>query len=279
MLRSNSGSRSVRDSIDPTGTMGMRPDAMKAAVGKIGEMFPAEGGAQLSGPERSLYDTVSNWGDLIPVERAFQMRANINGRIRGLQGSDPQEALRLGVLKNGVDDALAQAVAHVDVGERAGLIHEGLPGVGERVADVAPKIGLTVYTASGRPMDVRYELADLGAPNAPLFHTISRARQIRLSAGIAASGSFACGERGTGSASWQGSYSPNGSGLLSRRARVRRSSAPITWSRAETVECWRLGMLMKQRLPTADRYRAFLEQQGYDTTGMHQPVLVRRSDQ
>jgi hypothetical protein len=126
--------RALRDSIDPSGTMGMKPDAIKSAIGKINEMFPAESGGQLSGAERHLYDTASQWGSLIPVERAFQLRANVNGRLRGLQGSDPQEALRLGILKNGVDEAIAQAATDVQAGEQAGVIHQGLPGIQDRLS-------------------------------------------------------------------------------------------------------------------------------------------------
>lgn len=201
----------LRATIDPTGTMGMRPDAMKAAVGKIGEMFPAEGGAQLSGPERSLYDTVSNWGDLIPIERAFQMRSNINGRVRGLQGSDPQEALRLGVLKKGVDDALAQAVEHVDVGERSGLIHEGLPGINDRMSGVENRKQLgpsftqdvarayasnpATLRAAGRDETGRgiLEAANLGADGLP--------------AGAVSSGNGGRGPRGRGLGNSEGSES------------------------------------------------------------------------
>jgi hypothetical protein len=129
--------RAMREAIDPSGTMGMRPDPIKTAVSQIGEMFPAEGGATLSGAERNLYNTVGEWGNLIPVERAFQLRANINGRLRGLQGSDPQEALRLGILKQGVDQAIAEAAAHIDVGEQAGVIHQGMPGITARIGDLA----------------------------------------------------------------------------------------------------------------------------------------------
>lgn len=128
--------RALRDSIDPTGSMGMRPDPIKNAVQQIGQIFPAEGGAQLSGIERHLYDTVGQWGSLIPVERAFQLRANINGRLRGLQGSDPQEALRLELLKNGVDEAIAQAASDVQAGEQAGVIHQGLAPLAERMMGV-----------------------------------------------------------------------------------------------------------------------------------------------
>ncbi len=126
--------QTMRNAIDPNGTMGMQPTAAKAAVGQIKDMFTPASGAQFSGPEQNLYNTVSGWGNLIPVDQAFQMRANINGRLRQTLDHSPQESLRLGMLKRGIDQSIGDAVNDIGVGEQAGVIHQGLPPIADRLS-------------------------------------------------------------------------------------------------------------------------------------------------
>ncbi len=63
----------LRAAIDPTGQMGMRPDAIKSALGEIEQTFAPSRGL-FSGVENSLYGQVRDFGDLIPIETAFGLR-------------------------------------------------------------------------------------------------------------------------------------------------------------------------------------------------------------
>ncbi len=150
----------MREAIDPEGTMGMRPDAIKEARQQIETQFPAEGGTNLSSAEQHLYDTVDTWGDLIPLDRAFQLRANINGRLRNVPDQAPQEALRLQMLKKGVDQAITDAASDANTLEQAGTINVGRPALADRLggletsAQIGPSFAQDVaaaYAASASP--------------------------------------------------------------------------------------------------------------------------------
>jgi hypothetical protein len=132
----------LRQAVDPSGTMGMRPDAAKAAVGDINDTFKPEGGVMYSGAERHLYDTVNGWGSLIPIDQAFQMRANINGRLAQAMDHSPQEAKRLLMLKQGVDQSIADAVGDTQVAEQAGAINKDAPPIEDRIAGLASTPGM-----------------------------------------------------------------------------------------------------------------------------------------
>lgn len=132
----------LREAIDPSGVMGMRPDAAKAAVQDINSTFTPASGSQFSGAEQHLYDTVSSWGNLIPIDQAFQMRANINGRLAQAMDHSPQEAKRLTMLKTGIDQALEDAVSDTGALEDMGVANRGMPPVADRMAGLETDLGL-----------------------------------------------------------------------------------------------------------------------------------------
>ena len=274
----------LRDAIDPSGTMGMQPAPIKAAVDEIKNTFKPEGGALYSGAENSLYNTAKSWGDTIPIEQAFQFRANINGRLAQARATDDlQEVKRLGMLKQGVDQAISDAVGDTHVAEQTGAVNQGMPPVGERVAGLAPteqavaqpEAGNSVFTPTGREVGVRYAVRDLAGENAPITsHTAD------------------------------GETNPQYPQALQPRDRTRAASTMQIRQMAPRLQPERLGASSSpqegapivgpdqavesgngrllaiqhayaENMPSAQAYREWLQKQGYPIEGMRQPALIR----
>ena len=264
----------LRAAIDPTGQMGMRPDAIKSALGEIEQTFAPSRGL-FSGVENSLYGQVRDFGDLIPIETAFGLRADINSRLRR-PDLEPREQLRLGILKRGIDQALSDATTDIGTGEAAGVIHQGMPPIEARMSGVGqPQTGSSVFTPAGRQIGVRYAVRDLAAPDAPIAsHTVD------------------------------GEPNPEYPAALQPRDRSRQASTIQIRQMAPRLQPERLGASASpqegapivgpdqavesgngrllairhaydQNMPSAQAYRAWLEQQGYSTEGMAQPALIR----
>lgn len=121
----------LRQSIDPEGTMGIKPDAIKAASAEVANDFLPD---TFGGMENKFYDRVAGWGDLIPINDAFRLRADINARLRNVGDHSPQEAARLMIVKRGVDESINQAVTDTHATEQAGSLAEGAPGIDERMS-------------------------------------------------------------------------------------------------------------------------------------------------
>jgi hypothetical protein len=123
----------LRQSIDPNGTMGMRPDAIKQARQQLTQDFSPD---MFGAMENKLYDRVDNWGNVIPIDDAFRLRADINARLKNVSDHTPQEAVRLIRLKGGIDQATNDAISDTQRLEDVGAINPGMPGINERFGNI-----------------------------------------------------------------------------------------------------------------------------------------------
>ncbi len=144
-----------------------------------------------------------------------------------------------------------------------------MSGVGQ------PQTGSSVFTPAGRQIGVRYAVRDLAAPDAPIAsHTVD------------------------------GEPNPEYPAALQPRDRSRQASTIQIRQMAPRLQPERLGASASpqegapivgpdqavesgngrllairhaydQNMPSAQAYRAWLEQQGYSTEGMAQPALIR----
>ncbi len=234
-----------------------------------------------AGEEAAIYDTVAK----MPATSSFKDVGDLNTRIgnalraeRSSPTGDPQTIRRLGQLQGSIHDAIEGASNLTDVpaapAQGGGVSPTPSPSAstGQGPAS-APAVGDAVYTPSGQRVGVRYELADAG--------------NLVTSNGA------------------DGSVNPNYPQVLQPRDRTRAASQLQVQRIAGDLQPERLGasstaadgapiigpdgvvesgngrvaairQAYAQGGPSADRYRAWLESQGHDTTGMQQPVLVRR---
>lgn len=129
----------MREAIDPTGTMGMSSAPIKAARVAVEQGFHPD---TFGGMENKFYDRIDGWGDLIPIEDAARLRADINARLRNVPDHSPQEALRLQTVKKGIDQAFQEAASDARGQENAGTINQGMPPLDARVAEIENRYGI-----------------------------------------------------------------------------------------------------------------------------------------
>lgn len=263
----------MREAIDPTGTMGMRPDAIKTAVKDVADNFHPD---TFGGMENKFYDRIAGWGDLIPIEDAFRLRADINARMKNVMDHNPQEGVRLMTVKRGIDTALAEATSDVHAMEQAGVVHQGMAPVAERVETAAPSVGSTVFTPTGRRMESQYEVVDLAGQRAPVVsHDIEgtsnpaypqelQPRDRQRAASVAQIRHMA------------GDLQPERLGASASVGEGAPLVGPDNVVESGNGRLIAIRQAYQDNLNSARNYREWLSQQGYDTGNMQMPVLVRR---
>jgi len=127
----------LRNAIDPEGTMGINPAAISDAVSAIRKDFSPD---TFGGMENKFYNRVDGWGDLIPIEDAFRLRADINSRLRNVSDQAPQETRRLLTLKTGIDKSIDDAINGVASSEQQATAP--LPAGGVSLAQRLAAIGI-----------------------------------------------------------------------------------------------------------------------------------------
>ena len=282
--------------VDPNGTVGvsMTPIRQRAQDIVKGESPNA---APMAGAERQIFDTATQLPPVQSFRDLSALRQTITDTIRAAR-PDParaQEVRRLSMLLDGVHDAMAGTVEQSDLsgtgsavgagGAAAAPISSGGGQVGAGASappatgatpsagGTAPGVGSDVFTPFGTRVGVRYEVAD--APNLVTSHNADGTANPAFPPQLQ--------PRARDRAASQVQVANIASRLQPERLGASSSAAdgaPIVGDR-NVVESGNgrvmaLRQAYAQNGPQAAAYRDWLAGQGHDTTGMQQPVLIRR---
>ncbi len=260
------GEAALWNAIDPDGKLNVNMTPVRARAQQIAASV-GPNAAPLAGDEGAIMRTAAALPDVQSFGDLKDLRQRVTDAIRQerqANGSTPAVA-RMSQLLDGVHDAMAGAANGAEMAPAAS------PAGGAQVA--APNVGGQVFTPSGQRVGVRYEVADAGdlvtshnqdmTPN-PAFPPELQPRQRDRAASEVQVANIAS------------RLQPERLGASSTVA----DGAPIVGPDG-IVESGNGRVMALRRAyqadgPQAASYRDWLAGQGHDTTGMQQPVLIRR---
>ena len=259
--------------IDPDGTLAIESGPLRD---RAQEIIKGVGSfaAPLGGVEADILHGAAVARDVIPFQDVADLRSRLTDTIAAakLDPERAQEARRLSMLLDGVHDTMASAANRAELPAQGAAV---APAAAPAVAPIAaaPNVGSEVFTPSGQRVGVRYEVADAGnlvtshnqdmTPN-PAFPPELQPRERDRAASQVQVQNIAS------------RLQPERLGASS----TLTDGAPIVGPDG-LVESGN-GRVMGVRQayaadgPQAQAYRDWLANQGHDTTGMQQPVLIRR---
>ena len=250
------------------GTKALDVGPLKAASSQITSTMPASA-IPMGADEARLHDLVAGYpqvqtlGELQALESSAK---TIQAAQRG-QGGDPQAVRRIGQLLDGITDTKAAAIE----GAADPAPAAAPPAAG--TATAAPGVGNTVYTPSGNQIGVQYEVAP--ASSLVTSHTDDMTPNPSYPAELQ--------PRDRGRVASQAQVTSIANRLQPERlgaSTTAADGAPIVGpdgmvesGNARTIAIRRAYAAGGQ---PAQVYRDFLTSQGHDTSGITDPVLIRR---
>lgn len=256
--------------IDPNGTLNVDMQPVRAKAQEIARGI-GPNAAPLAGDEAAIMQTAAK----LPDVQSFRDLADLRGRLtdtirqeRQANGSTPAVA-RMSQLLDGVHEAMTGAANGADLAPAADAAPRS---AGASVA--APSVGGEVFTPSGQRSDVRYEVVDGNnlvtshdhrtlAPN-PAFPQELQPRQRERAVSEVQVAKIAS------------QLQPERLGASSTVADGAPIVGPDNLVESGNGRVMGLRRAYDANGPQAQSYRDWLAGQGHDTTGMQQPMLIRR---
>ena len=268
-----SNASALHEAVDPNGTLAVAAAPVRQARQQVLDGLSSTTKPP-EGEEAAILDVVGR----LPATASFRSLADLNTRlgnfIRGQRASasaDPLAIRRMTTLQRGVQDAMEGASNLVDIPAAPVASAQSAPAPAAPAS--APSVGDAVYTPSGQRVGVRYELADAGdlvtshgpdmAPN-PAYPAELQPPDRSRAASEAQVARIA------------GQLQPERLGASSTATDGAPIIGPDSVVESGNGRVLALRRAYQQGGQQADNYRAWLESQGHDTSGMAQPVLVRR---
>ena len=270
--------------LDPDGTSRLLSTPLRDAGKSLrAEMIPGSG-AEFTDREEHWINAAEHMPRIVSYASLQQTRRGLGEAIRTARtDGTPSEVRRLSILKAAVDRSTAEATARAAAVEAPHVVGGHLPPgsstLGRLAAHAAndpapptPSAGTTVYTPSGRAVDVRYRVVEAGSLRGS--HTASMEPNPTYPAEMQ--------PRDRTRAASEVQVQRIAGHLQPERLGASASAgegAPIVGSdgAVESGNARYLGIRRAYAAngPVAARYRDWLGRQGFDTTGMREPVLVR----
>lgn len=273
--------RKLFKAFNPDGKLAMAMPATKTVAAELrAELIPG-GATKFSPDEEAAIRAFENMPDVVPVAFVEQERRTLNAAILKARNAGESNTVRIlsRLKKDGIDADFSAAVAE-QVKDEAPFVKSGQIGpdqstMGRLAAEAAggaPVTGHTVFTPSGRSIDVRYGVED--AANLTASHTADMKPNPAFPKELQ--------PRDRTRAASEAQVSRIAGQLQPERLGASASAgegAPIVGPDG-VVESGNARLLGLRRAyaaggDQAKAYRAWLEAQGMDTTGMKEPVLVR----
>jgi hypothetical protein len=249
----------------------------EAALRIVGKMTPST--QPLSGDAAGVIEAARNLGDVVPWRELQDLRswANATGQKLRREG-DAVNASRMEAVVRGLDADVARAVG--DDAPGAGPTPNGggdtsPPGGGiPRSGGPAPAAPSAVYTPAGQRIETGWRLVDLAGPDAPVP---SHTADFRVNPAYRQELQPRARDRATSEAQVveiAGKLDPDrlGHGGVNDGAPIVGPDNMIESGNGRTLA---IARAYRNGGEPAQRYRAWLEGQGFDTAGMKQPALVR----
>lgn len=256
--------RAMWSAVDPDGTLALPASATKQQAAVLKRDTPMSAKPP-SGEEAAIMGLIRSYDDVIPFSEitALQSRLKSEMRAERMMNGETPAYRRMSMLSGAVQSDLESAIAG---GVRG-------PGAGSMPQGVAPKGGTSVFTPSGRQIDVEYQVVD--ADDLIPSHLDDMQMNPKFPPALQ--------PRNRTRAASEIQISRIASELQPERLGVSASSAegaPIIGP-DNMVESGNARVLALRRAyqrggPSAAAYRKFLADQGFDVGNVKTPVLVRR---
>lgn len=243
----------------------------EAAQRMIGEIGPYAAPPQ--GDVGSLLQAASNLPETIRYRDLQQLRSRALQEARNLKTTgNAVDLRRVEAVVAGLDEDIAKAAAGGET--PAAPVELPAPRTAAPAA-AAPQQSGTVYTPSGMKVDTQYEVVDLAGPNAPV---VSHTQDFTANPDFPAELQPRDRGRAAGEAQvtkMAGDLNPErlGAGGVGEGAPIIGPDGIVESGNGRTLAVQRAHQAGGRK---SREYKDWLAAQGYDTTGMQQPILVRR---
>lgn len=272
------GEKALWDAVDPNGTLALRPSGAKEAAIRIRQEKPTSAGP-LHPVETEAYSYIDGYGDVVPLRELQGLQSYLKSGMkeeRFTRGETPAYR-RMAQLNAAVQDDLERAAIGAANDDAAAVAAGTLSPdntVAARVQALgAPSTGSSIYTPSGRQVDVGYEVVDastLVGSNTPDLRpnpAYRRDLQPRDRSRAASDAQIARLAR---------ELEPERLGPSTTASDGAPVVGPDGMIESGNARVLGIRRAYQENGEAARRYRGYLAEQGYDTTGMKEPVLIRR---
>ncbi|WIJ26602.1 hypothetical protein [Devosia sp. RR2S18] len=264
--------------VDPDGSLALPASSTKDRADEIITKLPASAKAP-EGEEAAVLDLARGYQDVVPFSELSALHSRLKTAMaveRNTNGRTPAYR-RMSMMSSAIFDDMEKAVRRQVVQDNQAIARGDLDpanSITARLNDVTvPSAGKMVYTPSGRKVPVEYQVVDADAlvpsqlddlrPN-PRFDASLQPRDRSRAASdvqIARIAGELQPERLGPSAS-----AAEGAPIIGSDGMVESGNARVLAIRRA----------YQQNGPQAAAYREYLASQGFDTSGLAKPVLVRR---
>ena len=272
------GEKALWDAVDPNGTLALRPSGAKAAAIRIRQEKPTSAGP-LHPVETEAYSYIDGYGDVVPLRELQGLQSYLKSGMkeeRFTRGETPAYR-RMAQLNAAVQDDLERAAIGAANDDAAAVAAGTLSPddtVAARVQAIgAPSTGSSIYTPSGRQVDVGYEVVEastLVGSNTPDMRpnpAYRRDLQPRDRTRAASDAQIARLAR---------ELEPERLGPSTTASDGAPVVGPDGMIESGNARVLGIRRAYQENGDAARRYRGYLADQGYDTAGMKEPVLIRR---
>ena len=232
--------------------------------------------ASITPAEQGIADALSQYGNDVTFKSARAIDTLVTGAMRkelSTEGRSPAYR-RLAQIKDAWESAIHNSGALDDAMAAGGSGRMAANDAGSAGSSVqAPTSGSTVFTPSGRRVDVDYRVVDAGDVNAshlgdgrpnPAYPAELQPRDRSRAASDAQIADMAS------------NLQPERLGASSSAAEGAPIIGPDGHVESGNGRVLAINQAYDQNGPAAARYRDYLTGQGYDTAGMQRPILVRQ---
>jgi hypothetical protein len=243
----------------------------EAAQKMIGEIGPYAAAPQ--GDVGAILQAASNLPETVAYRDLQQLRSRALQEARNLQtAGNAVDLRRVQAVVSGLDDDIAKAAG----GAEAPAPQLEIPAPRTTApAAAAPQSSGTVYTPGGMKVDTQFEVVDLAGPNAPV---VSHTQDFTANPDFPAELQPRDRSRAASEAQvtkMAGDLNPErlGAGGVGEGAPIIGPDGIVESGNGRTLAVQRAHQAGGKK---SAEYVQWLQSQGYDTTGMKAPMLVRR---
>lgn len=266
--------RALWGAIDPDGKLVIDPSSTAQAGEKIASEMP-RAAKPMSGEEADIFDLARQLGNATPFSNFTALRSRLLDAVREerFQNGDSPALRRMQMLRTAMDNNIASAGQEAVASAAAPVAAAPSSPMSAPLLGGSPKVGNTVFTPSDRNVQVRYEVVP--------GNTLVPSHTDDLTPNSAFPAELQPRERARAAseaqiASMTGNLQPErlgASNVASDGAPVVGPEGVVESGNARTLAILRA---YRQGGAQAQAYRDYLKSQGFNVSGIENPVLIRR---
>lgn len=269
--------RALWDAVDPEQRLAMEIPNARSAAAQIGRDMPATA-KPMEGEEAAIFGVARQLGNVVKFSDLTALQSRLKAAMReerfkaGESDSWRRMSLLNGAIQRDLESVVARKVSADAQAVAAGHMRPQDATSARLSAAMSPTAGNRVFTATGRPVDVEYRVVDAGqlvpsnldnlSPNPAYPQALQPRNRTRTASEVQI-------------AKMAGELQPERLGASPSAAEGAPIIGPDGLVESGNARVLAIRRAYQQGGEAAQRYRAFLQQQGFDVGGMANPVLVR----